>query len=488
MCLRLPSPSSIILWGGLAASVALVLVVASLATPPTAAQSDPEYAAYLPLMVVPLPPELRDPEPFGFETSPGAIAQSAVRSSAVELNASWVRLNTVSWREVQPEADTPVQDWNWDALSIQNLENELRVASELGLIPIVLVDDNPAWARTGDLPCTAIRADRFDDFARFVQELARRYSGPPYNAHYWELGNEPDVPPPPNGQVQPFGCWGDVTEEYYGGEHYGAMLNAVAPALRAVDPEVKIVTGGLLLDTPETTNPALGNPERFLEGILRAGAAANFDVVAFHGYAYYQGSRTVDADLANPKWESRGGIIRGKAGYVREVLARYNVEKPLFLNETGMLYYNNDAPPDSFLEAKADHTVRLFARAMFVDLQAVIWYTLSYSGWRGTSLLGSENEPRPAFTAYREFARQTRQSFDTVDISSAYDGLEAYRFTKTDGVVDVLWSFDATTIVVPVADFRAAYTRDGATLEPRNQSDTQLLFDVGPSPIYIQRR
>jgi hypothetical protein len=41
--------------------------------------------------------------------------------------------------------------------------------------------------------------------------------------------------------------WGDISDPYYGGRYYGEMLMAVAPAMRAADPQVVIWLGGLLL-------------------------------------------------------------------------------------------------------------------------------------------------------------------------------------------------------------------------------------------------
>src|SRR5688572_8901997 len=48
----------------------------------------------------------------GFETNTRTLGQPHISVQARGLNAKWVRLNTVSWREIQP---TPERVYNWDA-------------------------------------------------------------------------------------------------------------------------------------------------------------------------------------------------------------------------------------------------------------------------------------------------------------------------------------------------------------------------------------
>lgn len=446
---------------------------------------------YLPLVMRAADPILTRPEPFGVEASPGRLASTQVRQRAGQLKSTWVRFNTVSWRDVQPTRELPVADWNWQAESMQKFEQEVKAAATLGLTPTVIVDDAPAWATIHETSCGALREDRFQDFARFMQELIKRYGKPPYNVRYWELGNEIDVDYRLVQKDNLFGCWGVKEDAYYGGEHYGRMLNVVTPAMKRVDPNAQVLIGGLLLNSPNTTDPGSGRPELFLEGILRAGAGANFDFVPFHAYPPYQG-RMFDSDLQDTRWADRGGMTLGKASFLRETMQRYGVEKPLMLNEAGLLYYGDqNAVPDDFLQTQADYIVRLFARSLSVDIKAVMWYTLNGPGWRNSGLLDQQQQPRPVFVAYQQLIRQAQQAIDTREVSAEYgSGIEAYRFRKFSRNVDVLWSQNgaARQFTVPTGSFLAAYTRDGAKLEPVSQSDQVLRFEVGSSPVYIQRR
>src|SRR5690606_32739206 len=121
--------------------------------------------------------------------------------------------------------------------------------SEQKLTPIIVISHTPTWAQqVPGASCGPIKPTALADFAKFMGEMASRYSKPPYNVHYWEIGNEPDVAPEqvPNDSV--FGCWGNMSDPYYGGAYYAEMLKVVYPAIKKADPLAQVVFGGLLLD------------------------------------------------------------------------------------------------------------------------------------------------------------------------------------------------------------------------------------------------
>ncbi len=428
--------------------------------------------------------------PFGVEIIPGGMPR--VSQQAGELGVGWVRLNGISWQAVQPDQDTNPEEWNWEAL--ESFDHDLQAALALNLTPIVVVDDTPVWARIHEqYPCSAIRTDRFDDYARFLKAIVARYSKPPYNVRYWELGNEVDVPwqLTSDHTAQYFGCWGDIEDPYYGGEHYGRMLNAVVPHIKEVDSSAQILAGGLMLDTPQSdADSRQGHPERFFEGVLRVGAAANFDIVSFHSYPTYaaeRGGRLFDSDRLNPKWKHMGGMTIGKARFLRETMQRYDVDKPLFLDEVSLLLPEGvNTVTDDYVQAQADMIVRLLARGMFADIQVICWYTLNGPGWRNAALLDRNQLPRPAYLVYQDFLAHTQPSRDTLQVSNEYTGeIEAYRFIKYNHDVDVVWASKPTTTEVEKALFTVAYTRFGARIHPIEQTATTLVYPVDISPIYI---
>ena len=162
-----------------------------------------------------------------------------------------------------------------------------------------------------------------------MEEAVTRYSKPPYNVKYWELGNEPDVDPanmPPNAV---YGCWGNINDPYYGGGYYAELLKAIYPRIKVADPDAQVLIGGLLLDCDPTNPPIDANtglprnctPSRFLEGILLNGGGEFFDSVSFHAYDYY-GSNLGEYSNANwhSSWNTTGPVLTAKVNYLRKLL------------------------------------------------------------------------------------------------------------------------------------------------------------------------
>lgn len=440
--------------------------------------------------------------PFGFETNTGWLYNSQVYAQAQNLRAHWVRLNTISWREAQPTATSPI---NWSAPSFQRFEQEVQAANALGLQVMAVVDDHPSWATGSNHICAAILDEYHDEFAAFVRAVVAKYSQAPYLVRYWELGNEPDVDSSLVGTNSVFGCWGDMNDEYYGGERYGRMLRVVTPAIRAADPGAKVIFGGLLLARPENKpHHTDGKPFNFLAGALRAGAGPYFDILAFHTYPTYferTGVSHIDFDLDSQSlggaWVSRGGTTVGKARFLREVMQQYGINKPLFLNETGLrcddrytsISGSCAAASAVFEQAKANHLIRSSMRAIADGVETYIWYTLQGPGWSSTSLLDGAQQPRPAYIAMKTAIERLNEVRIPSQAFTGYGaGIEAYRFSGNGFVLDVLWSVDDTSrqITLPATSFIAAYTRDGAPITPVS-SGGNVTISVGFENIYLKR-
>jgi hypothetical protein len=370
----------------------------------------------------------------------------------------------------------------------------------------VVIKDSPDWALRQDVivdgqltSCGPIAEEHFSSFASFVQELVNRYKTPEFDVTNWEIGNEPDVDPytiPPD---QVFGCWGDIDDTvYFGGDYYGEMLKVVSAAIKQADPSAKVWVGGLLLANPNTSDDRKGKPERFLNGILASGAAPYIDMVPYHTYSTYwdlPGYPLNDWDmyLYGP-WYSLGGGVIGKARYLRQIMSEYGVNIPLFLNETGFgcSETNNDCdPPDGrFFQSQATHLVRYYARALSENVSGTIWYTLNGPGWRYTGLLDQNQQPTPAYNAFKVIAQQLKYARY---VGTAYysDDIEAYAFRRNSELVHVVWAKEDTSITfyVPADKFIQAVDRDGNVISvspPPVGADYEL--QAGFDPIYVIRR
>lgn len=486
-------------------------------------------SVYVPLLYWDYPWE----SPFAVESSWPLLESNNMLTRAIELPVGFVRMGTqISWHKLQPTEGSPI---DWDLLV--TFEDELRGLKAAGIRPVVVIKDSPDWAldylkardADGNLTsCGAIAADKFDEFAAFVSQLVTRYKTDEFNVHDWELGNEPDVDPRMLPQNHNFGCWGDADDPYYGGEHYGRMLIAVTPAIRQADSRAKVWIGGLLLNSPNSNqnnsmselftrgileaDPAApsdmdlinGLPEQFFEGILRAGAAPYFDIVAYHWYATYWdflGTGTAyDYDfMPSSPWYSWGGGTVGKARFLRQVMAAYGIDKPVVLNEMGFgckedpIYTYCDAPDVRFFESQANHLVRYFIRGLSERVSGFTWYTLNGPSWRNVGLLNGDTLPRSSYLAYQQLADilQFARYLYAPDYGPF---IEAYSFRSGLHQVHVLWSKEdqVNPFYVPESKFIRAVNRDGQVMYDQNQPPpisigTDYQLEVGFSPIYIVR-
>lgn len=437
------------------------------------------------LLYLPIISTSRPKSAFGIETNRLMLSGSLMLERASDLEVGWARLNgRISWADLQPVEGGSIL---WDRLT--NFEDELRALKSAQIKPIVIIDDYPRWATITPNSCAAIRADQFLNFAKFVHAVVERYKS--FGVHDWELGNEPDAAPIFVEQDSVFGCWGDIDDPYYGGRYYGEMVKVVGSAIKEADPLANVWLGGLLLNHPDTTTEGHGKPELFLQGILEAGAADYFDIVPYHSYPPYVNRRVDhDNDIGGP-WDALGGGFVGKAIFLRQMMAQYGVDKPLFLNETGMMcpdYYAWCVPspiPD-FYQAQADFVVRGFVRATANDIKGPIWYTLNV-GWRHTGLLDSDGNPLPAYNAYQVLNRQLAGA-SYKEVSFYAEGVEAYAFQKGGKQIDVVWAMQdqVLDILVPQDKFVEAYDQYGNSLTP-DPLDSNYRFLVGFEPIYIIR-
>jgi hypothetical protein len=406
------------------------------------------------------------------------LTDARVLPSTEEADPTWIRQDGLNWSLIQP-----TQNGGYDWSSAAGLEADMIKASELGYKRIQIVRGTPSWAQKypGSV-CGPIKQSEFASFGRFLQAAVERYSKPPYNAEYWEIYNEPDAPIMTNDSG--WGCWGDSSQPYFGGQYYGSMLATVIPYMRQANPNIKILNGGLLLDC----DPALSTCQHpdmagFLEGIAKAGAIAPLDVVNFHAYDYqdtrlgvFYNDKNWGTDYTNDP------SLVAKAAFVRNVLNKYGQgNKPLMNSEMALLK-TFDTCDATCEQNKALYIGRAYPVAIAEGLVAGIWYQAT-NGWNNSGLYGG-----PMFDAFK-FARAelkdatvTRKITDYV--SSA--NVAGYEFDRGDIRVWVLWSQDLAnhTLSLPGTP-RAVYTwtsNDG----PYVSSTPGASLTVGMFPVYVE--
>lgn len=394
------------------------------------------------------------------------------------------RWRWISWEEVEPEEG----EYRWDALA--GLEQELLRAKAESVEPYLSIQMTPYWAQaTPPHECGAIRPDKYERFAAFVEELVRRYGTRSiYGVRYWQIGNEPDIDPDVVGGESPFGCWGNFDDEFYGGGAYGDMLKVLYPRVKAADPGALIVAGGLQLECNPydwEAGKTCINEDRlraglFLEGMLRAGAADAFDILSVHSYGW------MDLELPSRMrsqygWngEENGIGLRQKVTFVRDLLARYGYpDKPILAGESAL---RCSEPGPACELAGAAYIPRLFAEVYGLDLVGGIYYAL-ITEYHYKGLLLEDLSVKPQFYAYRFLGSQLRDTHHTGPVTD-YAGVEGQAFAQP-GIrrLQIVWSQSGydQTIALPEG-FRQAFDVFGNPVEP----DAGRLT-IGWSPIYIE--
>ena len=389
-------------------------------------------------------------------------------NKAEGANNHWLRYNGLLWSDVQPNSRT---DWAWG--NVITHDSNIAAASAAGMEVILVVRSTPLWAQKYSIAngddanyfCGPMKEDNIADFANFMVEVVKKYSNEPYNVDYFELWNEPDEyrgNKPPVGVIAPdgvFGCWGEPSDPtYFGGRHYGKMLNAVYPAVKATVPGAQIVLGGLLLPCKPgyMNNWDYCNMSNFIKGILTeaGGQGGQFDYANFHGYSTYNTDfpSGILMERNDHWWADSGGMVVGKFSYLQQVMRSYNVDKPILCTEVALADFNNlsqntpDNPfsDDTFEAAKADYLVWVFARNIEIGITGSTWYHMDNHGWSKSGLLDRNNRPLPAYRAFQVMTTTLggAEYHQKLNLGS---GILGYEFRKGGYRIWVLFSEDGGT-------------------------------------------
>ena len=174
---------------------------------------------------------------------------AADRFSAVRLQIEWDLIERSPGRFDWAETDSLVNG-----------------AASRGLTVLGVLSYAPSWAvppQYRDLVHPA-PADA-GPWANFVAQAAKRYSNV---IHNWEIWNEPNIDdsfaPGPNLAL------------------YSSMLKESYRAIKRVDPQSVVITGGT---SPAVDNPTEMSPVTFIKGLYDNGAGEFFDAVAMHPYS-----------------------------------------------------------------------------------------------------------------------------------------------------------------------------------------------------------
>lgn len=420
---------------------------------------------------------------------------------------------------MQPNAPTNgASNVNWNEPSFLALQNQLAIMSGKGITPIVIIRKTPAWAQAQPgYSCGPILSSKLVEFGNFLRALVVRLKESPYNVKYYAIWNEPDVDyrfrtSDPNGVL---GCWGNWDEAYYGGERYATMLKTAYDQIKLVDPQAKVLMGGLLL--PCSTSPAGNNycaMSKFFEGVLRGMRDSYggffFDGVGFNAYDYYDDVNEPNPMYWNRDWSTygptTGTVAVAKAQFLKTVMAQYGVTgKRIYNMESALvcqyetnsqwckakntaLPYNSSLREDYEI-TKAFYVPKVFAQMLAEGVEATIWYNLRnnssdtppgwFTSWT-TGLVKNDGTPQFAYTAYK-YATQQLGKATFVRRVTTYPNTFVYEFTRPGRKVWVAWSEqNAGTAItfptVPLTITNGFYALPAPTLN----------FTLNTQPVYVE--
>lgn len=296
----------------------------------------------------------------------------------------WVR-QSFPWALIEPAQGQ--YDWApWDRI--------VDETAARGLWLIAVLERPPDWAGSPPVPA---------DFARFAGAVAARYGD---RLRYYQVWHNPNLRD----------GWGAPPHP----AQYAELLRQAALAIRAADPDARILLGSLAPTVEQ--GPRNLSEVRFLEELYAAGAAPYFDIVTAQAYGFETGpeDRRVDERVLN---FSRAVLIRetmeahgdgGKALWVSHF--GWNAP-PLDVEDVPSIWGMVD------LKTQETYTVGALERARrewpwvgamcLAHLQPDLSLAAPGDGtpdarrhW-GFALVGPDGTPRPVYYAVKEWARRS---------------------------------------------------------------------------------
>ncbi len=247
---------------------------------------------------------------------------------ALQLGAGWNRF-PIYWNVAQPEPET----WDWSAFDRQIL-NDLSYGLQINAILLgrpqfYAAGDNgeriaginePIFSDGTDTPANGKTLNPDNPWVTFVFEAVNRYkpegllaqqgfipSG--QGVRVWEIWNEPDHLP----------FWGATIRDY------ARLLKISYIVAKLADPDAQVMFGGLLF-TQDGVNWLAQVLSLYVNDPFAEQNNYYMDIIAVHSYA--------------DPWRSGWLVLN-----VRQTLIAYGIDRPVWLNETGVPVWDDYPGP-----------------------------------------------------------------------------------------------------------------------------------------------
>ena len=284
-----------------------------------------------------------------------------------------------------------------------------------------------------------------DAYRKFVLSLVERYDGDGKDdmpglklpIKYWEIGNEPSM------QKGEMTFFNDTPEDYL------EILKVTYEVVKEADPEAKVLHAGMAGMDPSMVS--------FWEPILAKGSQY-FDIANIHSIG-------ASDELNVPAF--------------KELLAKYNINKPIWVTEASHRIGKSMGGRNISVEEHG----RIFARSYIIsfDLETdKVFYTTLKSGpasppnFEMAALIDASGQKRPAYHTLKTLVQQL-EGFSSVKKLAKGQ----YRFAVDERVVYVLWGTgkfpDEVTGDVLVTDIYGEEARTASSA-----------ISLSESPIFVE--
>jgi hypothetical protein len=342
----------------------------------------------------------------------GPAADDAVAAWAAD-GVDVVRI-FVQWDETSPSPGSQRRPAGaYDFARIDAAVDRVRAA---GMEPMLtLTGPGPVWA----MQDPSRRSRRYRPlparYAEFARDAAAHFAG---RVHRYILWNEPNLP----FWLQPQSTCSHGRCTPAAPNLYRNLVNAAAPAIRAVDPSAQVLVGALAPRGGSGTSPETGlRPLTFLRALgcvdgryrrVRSGACASFRAVSATALAYHPHSVTNSPTTPFLSPDEANLASLGRLEQVVDRLrhaGRLRIGRGLWIDEYG--YQTN--PPDHFIgvspsrqdswlqeaayRVSRDPRVKLLTQYAWIDEPST--RATGYSGWQ-SGLLYANGRPKPSLAHF----------------------------------------------------------------------------------------
>jgi hypothetical protein len=391
-------------------------------------------------------------------------------AGAVEVGGRWTRAS-VLWKDVEPrkgqfrDLDRVVRQFN--DLTDAGFEVVPRIMSvnpwaQEERINQLNAEAARKRAPMGSLTYIGMPTD-LASYRRFLTRIVEAYDGDgsgdvaglKKGVKYWQVENEWDW------------RWKDTPEKFV------EFLKVAYDAIKAADPEAKVVLGGISKLAPDAFHAGLLGDRVELNG--KVITPANLDqekhfreeyplrtYVLEHGYPYF--------DIISFHQYGRYRAIDKEVEYLRSIMREQHYEKPLWMTEVGgpFVPYGETYTEDR----QAQEVVKYYVTALGSGVEVLFWSTYIPTPEWGTAFtntaLTDKGRRKPAYYSYKLMASKLRDATRVERLFGSPRG-QLVRFTRRTGTpVYVGWWDGGGGAHAPGLDRMRSFLdgmREGKTLE-----------------------